>query len=104
MLSAIFQRQGGSLLGVRVSGHAEYADPGQDIVCASVSSAVMLTANTITEIFHIPAEVSAEGDAVIIHLSDGDQTGIRLLDGLYLHLTEIQNEFPGNLKLQITEV
>ncbi|MBQ8906210.1 MAG: ribosomal-processing cysteine protease Prp [Ruminococcus sp.] len=104
MISATFHRQSGSLLSVCVSGHAEFADPGQDIVCASVSSAVMLTANTITEIFSIKADVSATADAVTIRLSEMSADGSRLLEGLLLHLREIACDFPDNLKLQITEV
>lgn len=104
MLSATFQRQRGSLLSVCVSGHAEYAEFGQDIVCASVSSAVMLTANMITEIFSVKADVFAKADAVTIRLSEQSEDGSRILEGLLLHLQEIENDFPDNLKLQITEV
>ncbi len=50
MICARFFRKNGSLSSVAaISGHAGFADAGEDIVCASVSSAVQLVANGITE-------------------------------------------------------
>ena len=59
MIVAEFFRKNGEITGFKVSGHAEYDESGRDIVCAGVSSAVMMTANLITEIFRFEAEVSA---------------------------------------------
>ena len=38
----------GNLVGFVMEGHAGYADPGEDSVCAAVSSVAYMTANTIT--------------------------------------------------------
>lgn len=46
-----FRNEHDRLVGFRITGHAGYADYGEDVCCASVSSAVMLTANTVTEAF-----------------------------------------------------
>ena len=43
MTKVTFSSQGGKLLSVDILGHAGYAEEGEDIVCAAVSSAVMLT-------------------------------------------------------------
>ena len=51
MIVAEFLKKNGNITGFKVSGHAGYDDIGKDIVCASVSSAVMMTANLITEIW-----------------------------------------------------
>ena len=34
----IFQNDKNECMGFQTSGHAEYSEPGQDIVCAAVSS------------------------------------------------------------------
>ena len=60
MIVAEFFRKNGEITGFKVSGHAGYDMFGKDIVCAGVSSAVMMTANLVTEIFGFEAEVSAE--------------------------------------------
>ncbi len=48
--------------GLRVQGHAEFADPGEDIVCAAVSS--------ITGVLGIATE-QAESNAVVVDVGEG---------------------------------
>lgn len=66
MIVAEFFRKNGEITGFKVSGHAGYDMFGKDIVCAGVSSAVMMTANLVTEIFGFEAEVSAVDDTVTL--------------------------------------
>ncbi|MBR6102266.1 MAG: ribosomal-processing cysteine protease Prp [Ruminococcus sp.] len=106
MIRAEFYRDSSDKLkGFRVSGHAGYAEYGQDIACASVSSAVMLTANTVTEIFKIKARVTVEeNDISLLTEADENGDGDRLLLGLLTHLSLISDEFPGRIKITFTEV
>ena len=46
----IFQNKYKECVGFQTEGHAEYADPGQDIVCAAASILVINTINAIEEI------------------------------------------------------
>jgi uncharacterized protein YsxB (DUF464 family) len=46
----IFRDHQGEAIGFSVSGHTGYEVEGKDIVCASVSTAAQLTANTIVSI------------------------------------------------------
>ncbi len=105
MTIAEFYRKNGELTGFKVKGHSGYAEAGSDIVCASVSSAVMLTANLITEIFGYKADVSAVGDTVALKTDiPCDKVLQGLYNGLLLQLREIASEFHENLKIQFTEV
>ena len=61
-----FRNEHDRLVGFRITGHAGYADYGEDVCCASVSSAVMLTANTVTEAFKIKADVAVEENEIIL--------------------------------------
>ena len=65
-----FRNKHDKLVGFRITGHAGYADHGEDICCASVSSAVMLTANTVTEAFKINAKVAVEENEIILKLEN----------------------------------
>ncbi len=103
MLKAVFIKKNGRLCRCSVKGHAGYAEHGQDIVCAAVSSAVQLTANLLTETFATGAEASAKGDTVNIR-TDGSDTAAKLLDALYVHLQCISEEFPDTIQFEITEV
>jgi uncharacterized protein YsxB (DUF464 family) len=47
MISVTVSRKEGAYTGIRASGHAYYADPGQDIICAAVSVLMINTVNSI---------------------------------------------------------
>ena len=105
MIRAGFYRDSSDrLVGFSVSGHAGYAEYGQDIACASVSSAVMLTANTVTEAFGLKAEVKVEENEISLKLKQPDGTGDKLLLGLLTHLYLLSDEFQGRIRITFTEV
>ena len=68
MITAQFQKSGQKFKAFSIEGHAGYADAGRDIVCASVTSAVQLTANAITEQFGEKAEVIVEENRISLLL------------------------------------
>ncbi|MBQ4095230.1 MAG: ribosomal-processing cysteine protease Prp [Oscillospiraceae bacterium] len=93
------------MLGFHVSGHAGFSDFGNDIACASVSSAVMLTANTITEVFKINAKVEVNENEILLKLlEDKDGSGDKLLLGLLMQMDLLSDEFPGAIKIVTKQV
>lgn len=104
MITAVFYKKDGKLSGFRVIGHAGYADYGYDIVCASVSSAVQLTANLITENFGISAEASAENDTVTLMVAETCEEASKIIDGLRMHLELLSEEFENTIITKISEV
>ncbi len=105
MISAEFFLREDHLVGVSVRGHAGYASYGNDVVCASVTSAVELTANGITEILKIPASVGVFENEVRVDLPAGAGLDAeRFLQALRLHLALLQQVYPENLQLTDTEV
>jgi hypothetical protein len=105
MTTAEFFRKDGEVIGFKVKGHSGYAEQGEDVVCASVSSAVMLTANAVTEVFGYDADVSAYEDTITLKTNiKGDEILQKLYQGLILQLQQIALEFENNLKVQFTEV
>ena len=105
MIRAKFFSKAGHLTGFSVSGHAGYADAGEDIVCAAVSSAVQLTANGITEVLGLQARVRAEDDTVSLRLDDSaNREAEAFLKALQLHLSVLSEDYPKNVKLTCTEV
>lgn len=106
MIKAEFWSDGGQLIGFRVHGHAGYDDYGFDIVCASVSSAVELVCNTITETFNHKAEVVVEDNLISLKLLDcpKDSPCVKVLEGLRLHFEGLSERFQKNVKVYTTEV
>ena len=90
------------LLGFHISGHAGMAEEGFDVACAAVSSAVMMTCNTITEVFRINAAVESDENDILLKLrEDSKGDGDRLLCGLMIQLDMISNEYPNSIKISV---
>ncbi len=101
MVCARFFRSDAGYTGFSVSGHAGYAEKGTDIVCASVSSAVQLTVNAITEIKQLPAKVEVADDTVRLILDRQEDISVvqPFLEALRLHLQLLAEDFAQYLKL-----
>lgn len=106
MITAEFFIREDEIIGFKVYGHADYADIGEDVVCAGVSSAVMLTANTITENFSIAADITAIENEISLTLHDGgkDKNAKLLLEALRTHLGIIAQEYEGTISILNLEV
>jgi len=86
--------------GFRISGHAGTGVAGKDIVCAAVSSAAYLVANTITEVLEIKADTQV--DQALMHLTLTKEQAIKaqeLLKGFELHMRELEKAHSKNIKL-----
>ena len=105
MIRINFYQHNQQLCGCSVSGHAGYAESGHDVVCAGVSAAVQMTANMLTEIFKIPADISADENRIGIRLPDPlPSEGVKIMDGLELQIQQIKEEFPRFIQIKHTEV
>ncbi len=104
MINAEFFKTNEKLIGFSIKGHAGYDDDGNDIVCASVSSAIQLVANTITECFKINAEVNVLKDKIQLRLPEIDDNAAKMLEGLFLHLTLLSEDYKGTIKITTSEV
>ncbi len=104
MIYAEFFRKNGNFCGFEVKGHAGLAESGSDIACASVSSAVQMSANTITDIFKYKAEVSVGENTVLLKTAVCDEILQKLYDSLLMQLELLSQEFNGTINIEFTEV
>ena len=81
-----------------ISGHANFADYGCDIVCASVSSICYTTINAILNIDNNAIKVVDEKNLVIEILKDDKIINI-LIDNMITLLTELAAQYPKNIKI-----
>ena len=92
----------GSPQGFVISGHSGWADPGSDIVCASVSSAVMLVCNTLTDFFGEDVGAVAEYNRIELTLRSGavlSEYAAKLINSLITHLKFISEDYPGTVRV-----
>ena len=100
-----FAAKGGLMLGYHISGHSGYAESGRDIICAFVSSAAYMTANTITDVMGISAEAEASDGDMCVMVSKNDAARCKdVLEGLKLHLLNTEEQYPEYLTVKTTEV
>lgn len=102
MIIAKFYKDGNNkLLGFEITGHAGFDDMGLDIVCASVSSAAMLTCNTVTDVFKLNARVQVADNTIMLKLdSDENGDGDKLLLGFMIHMICLSQDYPTCIKVK----
>ena len=91
---------------LHVAGHAGYANKGQDIVCAAVTSAIRLVEATVNDVLGLAASVKVrEQDASIsLHLPGGlsptaESACQSLLTGLMVYFSALHDEYPDNIEV-----
>ncbi len=95
----------GNLAAVDLLGHAGYADEGEDIVCAAITSAVQLTHALLYDVqrLAVDAVIEDEGAHICLRLPAGQiaagQDGLR---ALHIFYTELAAQYPEYLS--VTEV
>lgn len=96
----------GGIVGVTIQGHSAQGESGNDILCAAVSSAAFLTVNTVTDILHVtPLALRVEEGDLYLRIEQKDEPVCRdLLDGLKLHLGNLEEQYPENLRVSYIEV
>lgn len=95
-----FYSEGNLLTGFEISGHSGYADEGSDIICAGISSAAYMTANTVTEIFMLEADAKVEGGYFRFLCRDANSKADELFRGLKLHLLQFCEQYPDYIKIE----
>ncbi|MDE6384621.1 MAG: ribosomal-processing cysteine protease Prp [Eubacterium sp.] len=104
MINVKFFKADDILIGFEAEGHSMSAPKGEDLICAFVSSACLMAANTVTEIIGADADASAEDGYLILLIKKSANSAQDILNGLKLHLTELQKDYPENINVIISEV
>lgn len=104
----IWKNQNANYKCFEVIGHAEFAEFGNDIVCAGVSTLVINTINSIEKFTTDSITVHTEEDSGLIRCVFSDSPSKEanlLLDSMVLGLEGIQNDYSKEyIKLIFKEV
>lgn len=95
----------GFIKGFDVKGHAGYDVYGKDTVCAAVSSAMQMTANTLTDIIRVDADVKVLGDGHVNLFVAEKDLGLAqdVLNGFKMQSIILEEEFPECIKVNVRE-
>ena len=101
MTSVKFLADGKMIYGFSLSGHcsADGDDEIGKIVCAAVSSAAYMTANTITEVIGDSAEISVDDAQMFLKTENPSSATVKVLEGFKLHIKELANQYSNNIRI-----
>ncbi len=86
-----------------MSGHTGVR--GESVVCAAVSSACYMAANTMTEILDVNADITVnDGYMRVAAAGDDLPKAQTILRGLQLHLEQLAQQYPDKIQITYTEV
>lgn len=93
--------------GIRITGHADFAEHGKDIVCAAVSGISIGMVNAIETMFGVQMHADDDGDGKLdcripAGLDDPDKVAkIRLLmEAMVVSLKNVADEFPSYVRMK----
>ena len=92
--------------GFHITGHSDMNPGGPEILCAAVSSAAYMTANTVTDVIGLQPELEVgDGDMVLKVQTEKEAQRCRdIFGGLRLHLSSLAEQYPKYLKVTYSEV
>lgn len=104
MIKVNFYLSDDLISGYEISGHSGSADYGEDIICASVSSAAYMAANTVTDVLFINAQIDVRDGYMKIVLDEKLSDAQPVLKGLRLHLESLAGDYPQNIKVTTSQI
>jgi len=84
---------------ITIKGHANYAEYGQDIVCASVSSIVTTSINACLSIDETSIKYEDQAGLVIIKVLNETETTIKLINNMINMLSELATQYKKNITI-----
>ena len=115
MIKIRFFKRDGVFFGFRETGHAEYDDPGKDIVCSAVSAMTMLIINAIEVSYESNVEYTIDdetADVTVKALGALPETGEEpekqyaisgLIQAYFFQLVDMLEDYGNFLDVSETE-
>lgn len=84
---------------VTVSGHANYAASGEDIVCAAVTALSITLFKSLTDLTEDKIEYDIQPGRVDIKYGDLSEKAKTLVDSFFIGICLVADEFPGYIRI-----
>ena len=90
----------GDLYIIEIKGHAGYSNKGYDIVCASISTAIYMTRNTIEKVepSYNLSNIKLDEGYAYFEVDSKYKMATKALEVLEFTLVDLGNQFPDNIK------
>ena len=86
-----------------MTGHctADSSDEQGRLVCAAVSSAAYMTANTITEIIGDKADIEVDDGKMVLLVKSPSEKTLAVLEGFKLHIQQLEEQYKDCIKVYL---
>ena len=85
--------------GIKMSGHANYAVEGKDIVCAGATALAQTLVTSIENLTKDKIEYDISPGRVDIKYGDLSEKSRTLVDSFFIGICMIADEFPENVRI-----
>ena len=86
--------------GIKVSGHANYAEDGKDIVCAGVTALTQTLIRALEGLTKDEIEYEVSPGRADIHYGNLSEEGRLLVDSFFIGVCQIADEFPDHVRIE----
>ncbi|MBO4898171.1 MAG: ribosomal-processing cysteine protease Prp [Clostridia bacterium] len=94
MTEIVLKRENGSVVYFEADGHTGYAEAGQDIICASLSSVIWCTVNGLENVLGADISYSEEDGHVTCLIKNPSRETDILLNSFDKFLDALQKQYP----------
>lgn len=84
---------------IEVVGHADYADYGKDIVCASASAIIITSINAALKLNNKSLEYKEETNKLTINILISDDNTKKIIDNMLSLLEDLVKTYKKNVKI-----
>jgi uncharacterized protein YsxB (DUF464 family) len=99
MVKVIVKKENDVITNINIKGHALYSDAGKDIVCASISSMLIITVNAIIEFDKDSISYTEENNFSLTNIKKDNITN-KLLNNLVNHFKELELKYNKNINVK----
>lgn len=84
---------------IKISGHAGYAEPGKDIVCAGVTALTQTLVKSVEDLTEDKIEYDISPGRADIKFRNLSEKAKALVDSFFVGIRLIADEFPENIRV-----
>lgn len=105
----VYRDAGGRVWGFRYSGHADFGEHGEDIVCAAVSAIAQTTVLGLMRHLDVPVDVKQKPGLLECRLAGGSRAAQEaaenpavqaLFETMVLGVREVEKQYPEHVRLR----
>lgn len=104
MISIIFNKQDDKFVTMTVTGHADFDEIGDDIVCAGVSSIVFGALNGFDQMAKENFDIVVSENLITVNVIESACVTDKLLSFLQIQLKTVEEQYPENISITLMEV